>query len=434
MKLNKILHNNKAFTLVELLVTMSVFIVVIIIAAETFNIVVTQSGKLSKSEESNIEGVIGLEVMRHDLEQMGFGLLWGFLPGTTYSYSETDTTNWADDTTNYAKLNDNVATLPNRPVPRALVGFNAFSNFSSDFIGVKGTTVGRSKAAQFWTYIPFNNFSTTSGRESRPVAWPSNNLSSGDKVIAVRSNFNDPEDDHLLLDASGSFGFNFNTTGLIHSAYLPTESLQTHMVYGLDRSSNSPRMPFNRTDFFVKRPDSTITGDTAMPSFCAPGTGTLYKATVNQSDGKYTYIPLLDCVANMQVVLGWSLNSGTDKLQDAVHAYSSLPDSSDYSVSVVPASAAIALPATTAADIQDWLQDPKGVREHLKILKVYLLVQEGKRDPKYTYPASSIVVGDQLNGELILTRQYPLTDDQRKYRWKLYKLIVRPKNLVSNQR
>ena len=43
-----------------------------------FNTIITNSSKSSKIEESNIEGMIGLEMMRHDLEQMGFGLPWGF--------------------------------------------------------------------------------------------------------------------------------------------------------------------------------------------------------------------------------------------------------------------------------------------------------------------------------------------------------------------
>ena len=431
-------QNEKGFTLIELIITMSVFLVVIIIAAQTFNTVVTQYSKISKSEESNIEGVIGLEVMRHDIEQMGFGLPWGLISGHTVTYSEADSANWSADTSNYSKMNDNT-TSP--PVPRAFVGFDSFANNGAnlfgDFIGVKGSTVGRSKAAQLWNYIPYQNYSTASGRESRPVAWPSNNLAAGDKVIAIRTNFNNPDDDHLLVDSAGTFEFNYNTNGSINDDFLPIDSLQTHMIYGIERTT-ALRMPFNRTDYFVKVPDALTTDSTSIPAFCAPGTGVLYKATVNQgtsgtSPGKYNYIPLLDCVANMQVVLGWSFNSGTSKAQDAVHAYSSMPDKTSYSVSTLSATS-VALPATVASDIQGWLQDPKGIREHLKLIKIYLLVQEGKRDSRYTYPVNSIVVGDQANGELILTQQYTFSAEQLKYRWKLYKIIVRPKNLVSNQR
>ncbi len=34
-------------------------------------------------------------------------------------------------------------------------------------------------------------------------------------------------------------------------------------------------------------------------------TGILYKGTVNHADGLLTELPLLDCVADMQVIFGW---------------------------------------------------------------------------------------------------------------------------------
>ena len=69
---------NSGYTLIELLIVMVIFIVVIIISSSAFNTALTQTKKVSKSEESNIEGVIGLEMFRHDLEQAGFGLVTEF--------------------------------------------------------------------------------------------------------------------------------------------------------------------------------------------------------------------------------------------------------------------------------------------------------------------------------------------------------------------
>lgn len=402
MKRSYLLRNRHGFTLVELIVTMAVFLTVLVIAAQTFNTVITLASKYSKSEESNIEGIIGLEVIRHDIEQMGFGLFWGYLPGSTVDYNESTV---ADSSTNDA---------PN--VPRAFVGLDNSASFSSDFIGIKATSVGRAKAAQRWTYITFNNFSSSLGWESRPVSWPSNNLKSGsgaDRVIAIRNNFNDTTDDHLLLDSGGTFWFNYNTTGGIDDSYLPTKDQQTSMVYGLDSydSSNTPLMPFNRSDFFI----STTTD--SVPPFCAPSTGILYKATVNNSNGGYTYIPLLDCVADMQVVLGWDTSEGGKA--NSVSAYSNI------SGSVVING--------NSTDIQGWLASPQGIREHLKMVKVYILAQEGKKDSAYTYPSASIVVGDVGNGETSLTSTHVFSAAQLQYHWKLYRVIVKPKNLVSNQ-
>ena len=107
----------------------------------------------------------------------------------------------------------------------------------------------------------------------------------------------------------------------------------------------------------------------------------------------------------------------------------------DYSFVQYASAGYAALPASTAADIAGWLNDPKSIREHLKVIKVYLLVQEGRRDENYTYPLGSILVGDQVaDGSANVTQTYNFSAEQRKYRWKLYKMVVRPKNLVSNQR
>jgi len=62
------------------------------------------------------------------------------------------------------------------------------------------------------------------------------------------------------------------------------------------RRPEDPRAPFNRADFYVATPAGN------MPSKCAPNTGILYKAVMNQSDGEFGALPLLDCVADMQVV------------------------------------------------------------------------------------------------------------------------------------
>ena len=74
-------------------------------------------------------------------------------------------------------------------------------------------------------------------------------------------------------------------------------------MYGIDPDTDL-RMPFNRADYFVMRPSSSD-----MPKRCAAGTGILYKGVVNQSDGGVSYMPLLDCVADMQVIFARDLDN-----------------------------------------------------------------------------------------------------------------------------
>lgn len=395
---------NQGFTLVELIVTMAVFIVVLMIAASAFNTIVTNASKYSKSEESNIEGMIGLEMMRHDLEQMGFGLPWAF--GGALTYAETNPLDILDDAPN--------------GVPRPFVGYD---NSSSARIGVKASSVGTAKASQRWTYIGFENYSALP-HESRPVDMGASTPKKDDRVIALLTSFNNHTTASLRNPDDTVFSFPYDNPNLQPApTFRPQGDQDTVFVYGLREDNKFLRMPFNRADFYV----GTTSG--AVPSFCAPGTKVLYKATLNHGDdlssgGTFSPIPLLDCVASMQVVVGWSPNAGTGSIQDSITTYSSLPA---VGTGDVRASGPIA-----ATDIKDWFNDPKRIREQLKLVKVYILAQEGKRDPGYTSPFPTMLIGGE--GEASLTRTYNFTDEQRHYRWKLYRIIVKPKNLVSNQR
>lgn len=447
--------NNKnfqsGFTLIELLVSMGLFIVIMLIASQAFNKIITQSSLFSKMEESNIEGVIGLEVMRHDLTQMGFGLPWGWSARNTNTpYSTTSPgplelceTGAACTGLTYAEvqstlLGSNLNDAPHR-VPRAFVAHAMLGNFSSAYMAIKGTSLGRTKASQRWTYISFNNYSANP-RESRPVAFASNNPQPSNMVLLVNSNSDSTYNlDHSLIVEPGSSGTattvsNFSVSfNSIPASYLPTETNPNFMVYGLTED-NSPdsRMPFNRADYFIGQ---NLSGN-VVPPFCAPRTGILYKAVVrhgSSTGGAYDYLPLLDCVADMQIVLGWdSVDSRpvTDPKNSRVDAYSSLPQVFDGTVSAVSLNSDISASAV-AAKIKGWLSDPKGLREQLKVVKVYILAQDGKIDRNYKAPTTSIIVGDAAYGTSF-AKTYNLTTAQQQYRWKLYKIIVRPKNIVSN--
>lgn len=388
---------NQGFTLVELIVTMAVFIMVLIIASSAFNTIVTNASKYSKSEESNIEGMIGLEMMRHDLEQMGFGLPWAF--GVALTYAETDPLDILDDAPN--------------GVPRPFVGYD---NSSSARIGVKASSVGTSKASQRWTYIGFENYSALP-HESRPVDMGASTPKKDDRVIALLTSFNNYTTASLRNPDDTVFSFPYNNPNPQPAAtFRPQGDQDTVFVYGI--SDSDLRMPFNRADFYVDSPAEGV------PSFCAPGTKVLYKKTLNHGNGKFLSLPLLDCVASMQVVVGWSPNAGTDSIQDSITTYSSLPDPA---TGFPKASGPIA-----AADLKDWFNDAKRIREQLKMVKVYILAQEGKRDSGYTSPSPTMLIGGA--NESSLTRTYTFSEEQRHYRWKLYRIIVKPKNLVSNQR
>ena len=79
--------------------------------------------------------------------------------------------------------------------------------------------------------------------------------------------------------------------------------------------------------------------------------------------------------------------------------------------------------------VQAAFNSAETIRNAMKVIKVYILAQNGRKDPNYQGPAS-IAMGEA--GELSLTRTYDLSS-LRNYRWKLYRIVVRPKNLIANQ-
>jgi hypothetical protein len=119
----------------------------------------------------------------------------------------------------------------------------------------------------------------------------------------------------------------------------------------------------------------------------------------------------------MQVVYGWDLrNAGVAGTDGLIDTYSN----ADGSVAV----------GEGAADFPAALADAATIRTSMKLVKVYILAQNGRKDPTYTSPATFNVFGD---GESSLGRTYTLSASQLNYRWKIYRVVVTPKNLLSNQ-
>jgi prepilin-type N-terminal cleavage/methylation domain-containing protein len=315
--------NDKGFSLVETIIAMAIFVIVIMVTGASFKTVMNSASLVNKSEESNIEGVVGLEMFRHDIAQAGFGLPDSFL-NSSISYNEAQ----------YlpaSAYNDAQFTVPYTPVaqyyvPRAIVGGNdLLTNLSdpnsyngvtysvmpgTDYLALKGTTLGTTPAAQNWTYA---RYSSSGGIIRQP--WPAANLNPSDQVLVINRTFptSPGPSNQLVNPAHQSYWMPYpNSASLVGSNYSPTQAGQYFYLYGVQSNNpvnNNLGMPFNRADYFVATPS-----DNSLPSSCAKGTGILYKAIVNHSDGKLTYLPIMDCVADMQVVLGWNLGDSSGNL------------------------------------------------------------------------------------------------------------------------
>lgn len=419
----KITSGSKGFTLIELLISMTVFIIVVMITAGAFNTVLKQSAKLFRSEESNIEGLVGLEMMRHDLQQVGYGLFTETM-ATSYTgeaaIAPASTYNEASFTAPPRAVvigNDVVAAVDNS----SETGINYSLLAGTDYLALKATSVGRSKAAYKWSYLMRDPSGTVV-----PVSWASNdeNFANNEKVMFLKRKISTNENSLTVEREPSSSAFYFTFSNSAFNSY--STSFNQFVIYGLDGATSSPRMPYNRTDYFVARPSAAG----MVPGVCAPNTGILYKASVNNTGatltngvatGELSYLPVLDCVADMQVVLMWDLRAGTNVGQDgSVDTYSN------------SAGLGITGPGTTA-EITAALADPALLRNSLKGIKVYILAQNGRLDPGYTSP-SPIHVGDQDVATNTRGRNVDVAaNGWEHYRWKQYQIIVRPKNLTSNQ-
>jgi len=381
--------NNCGFTLVEMLMAMVMFIVLMMITTDIFERMLPKTKFIGKSEESNIEGIVGLEMFRRDLEQAGFGLFTD-IDNPPPSYNE------VLSAAPHADYND----APHG-IPRAVVAANNLaSNLlpGTDLLVIKATSAALNPASQCWTSIK--------GLGASKI-WGANDLSASrtDQVVVVSQSYKNGELRRKLIYDTASLSaltVAYKADGSYAAPFAPTSSDQQYYYYGVD--TVSPRAPFNRTDYSVAR----VAGD--VPAGCSPAAGVLYKSVMNQSDGSMEDIAVLDCVADMQVVFGW--NSGGDPGGNTVDTFTNANGE---------------LPSGTS-NTQSFA-DPKEIRTRLKLIKVYILAQDGGFDKNYSNTNTAMRIGEI--GETGDPKFVDLTaPDFRNYRWKLHRLVVRPKNLI----
>jgi prepilin-type N-terminal cleavage/methylation domain-containing protein len=372
---------NRGYSLVELIVVLLIFSITLLLITFSFNRILASSGQISKGAETDIGGLIGLELFRGDLELAGLGLPWS-LPGVEYQEAP-DALNLVsgcpDGCPRAAARLFNDAGSPGTPgnPPRAYVVGEGVGLNGSDYLVLKGTSLGMSLTARSWSYL---NYSST-GPLIKPARSEIELLpGQGDRVIVLRPGMAQDKPTRALVTEAGKFSLVFDLP--LPAAFRPEQAADTLLVYGIAPADAAPlNFPFNRADYFISRPKD-------ISANCAPGTGTLYKATINQN-GSTTRYPLLDCVAD---------------LQSAVYLNGWPPEK--------PVNAEV-------------------LRGYLKEVRVYLLAQQGRRDPGFSYPvndpSAALVVGGRPWSAAELAQSFGA--QWRNYRWKIYSIVVQPKNL-----
>lgn len=366
-------HDNEAtmmkretgFSLVELLIVIFILGFVLAAGSDMFVGLLRGYKQQSKITETSIEGIVGLELLRRDIESAGYGLPW--IVNT--SYQEVEATNATAATYNDATTNP----------PRAIVSGDNLAAAGivngSDYLVIKAINVARNIACTKWTNLPSTGV---------PTPW-----------IPATEELEDT--DRVILISPGSTAANSRTlvsSGAFSAIKAMFSAQETRIIYGVDPANNL-RMPFNRADYYVS---TTVT----IPGRCAPGTGVLVKAIVQQNGGGFRVadtLPLLDCVADMQVSYGLD-RDGDGTIDDSAVVLNDLA----------------AVPLTA-----------QQIRAQLKQVRVYILSHEGQRDPGYMHQTSPMLVGESA----ALGRNFVVSaiSNWQNYRWKVYTLVVTPINL-----
>jgi prepilin-type N-terminal cleavage/methylation domain-containing protein len=400
--------DSRGFSLVELIVVMGIFLTVMMITSSAFKLIANSTSQQSKSAETQIEGIVGLEVLRADLQQAGFGLPWSFQGAlTTYLESGMDNTSpqsappfWPSGSSP-STFNDSTATAKEpRAILSANTNFNIDAGNGSKYIVIKSTAVATNDTAKRWTTVSYAG----GLRTSRTWGDSSRDFAAGDRVVVVKNNLNStPVSRQLKVRPDGSYSATMASPLFTNYTTLMTNHVDgdTYQVYGV--APGDLGMPFNRADYYIRTPA------TNMPQGCAPHTGVLYKANITHTTttpgGVYApIIPLVDCVADMQIVYGLDGNGA-----GSVTQYLESPAN------------------TTNPSASD-------IRSQLKEIRVYILAQDGKKDSTFSYPSPQVDVGESLLG-VFRGRHFDLNAligiDYKNYRWKVYTIVVRPLNLVQ---
>jgi prepilin-type N-terminal cleavage/methylation domain-containing protein len=371
-------NNKSGITLIELLIVLSVFSVVMAGLYSAYRTLMVQGVKEFRKTASSVELDIAGGILERDLMMAGYGL--------------------AED---YSLV---TAVVPPYPVAAQATEGGAIP----DTLTLRGTAIGMgSRAAQGWTYV----YKAAVGVNPTFQTWNDQreDVNKDDGVLIM-----EPSTKKILaLPASDCFftfnGNNNNVTSTSTSQPYPFNNVfqEGTVLYGFYSTTTPPIATQLQYDVVYS---TSAPGPANVLSTCEPGTRTLRRSETK--GGGATVSPLFNCVLDFQVALGLDTDeNGSIDLWD-----------------------------NGGVVAQTWggITSSKVLNRRLKQIRVYILVQDGMRDPTYTYsnpdPAYAATPNTIRVGDLTLTggavgRDVVLTPAQRQYRWKMISFAVTPRNI-----
>jgi hypothetical protein len=152
----------------------------------------------------------------------------------------------------------------------------------------------------------------------------------------------------------------------------------------------------------------------------------LEKAVISQANGTRTDImPLLDCVADIQAVVGLDMDD------DGTIGTYATPSTGALAglVADAPPGNEVGAGTATLALVNATLADATLLRARLKEIRVYVLAHEGQQDSSFTYTTNPVGVGTETGAGRTFNFVTNGITNWANYRWKVYTIVVSPSNL-----
>jgi prepilin-type N-terminal cleavage/methylation domain-containing protein len=325
------------FTLVELLVSVTVMLVVLVMASFSY-VKIAKSHKVqSEAPEAKMAAAIALERIRYDIEMAGFGL--------PVSNSVSPAVGEAVSDSSY---NPDPEDLNDVQVSRAFVLAENKGLNGSDVLAVKALYHDPVTASPRWSILYHD------GANWRFRALPGwLELENGDRFIVLNP------DMMLLGDFTGKWLFTVNgnyysDASAVGGQIQPTP-LTSDIFLVLGIGKEDLQVPYRRVDYHLEAG--------TQPKRCAPGTGILYRSVIDK-DGKRVSQSVMYCVRDFQVAFGKDTNSDSN-----VDSWNS--------------------DTSSASEI----------REQVRLVRVFILAHEGGRDDDFSF-SGSLTLGDADTGTL----------------------------------
>jgi len=365
-------ESSAGVTLIELIVVLVILSIAFGILYEGFIKVFKTYKEQAKLEESNIEKLIALEILRKDIELAGIGIP-SDLNGNTYNEISSSICSLCDDSGN---------------PPRPICVCNDSGPNNSDHLVIKSSmalitnTAARKIAFLFPNSIGEWNIKYT----SQEGVFDNNTdyfiiLDPNNKTLEAVNGywFLKVTDIYPLIDNDNSTTASF--TGSPNNVY----ALYGILNSSYDASSLIYKKPFNRVDYYL---DST-----SKPVRCHPDTYELYRSNISHLNGsEINKRSILDCVLDFQLAFG--LDTDNDTKID-----------------------------TWSLDISSL--NSTQITEQLKQVRVYIVYQMGRKNSKKVFRDSTITI-TAPDGSIVKTIDMTPYTNYEYYQWKLISFGVTP--------